>query len=394
MSFVKFGVQAEWLICRKRPEILKKIKICRNQILPKKSNKMQTFKKVRRNGIIMTKLVQIIVLAAAAVVVVYTGFSAFTAKKGDQVTQFLDSIDVVKEFKAQHGEKNTASSEQISPLVKQAQAFSLYLDPPPPPRPDPKPRELANRDLSSRPSPPTTTHVPTRVQTNYEVVGTVVSLSNPADSRAIIDLPGAGLKVVRPGEEINHTVIEEIKDGSLMIKIGSKVEELLAKRDPVPSLIKDSPNHIYKLQGQPKNDNSELSLKDLVTSDRSESPATRLTPSTSSRTNRIRPSTSSRSRNLRPAALTPSSRRGSATSSRRVPAVRKPSSSSRRMPPEMSPEEQEKVMEELMGELSKMKKATGGEDMDELMETVREMHSEMGNDRDPGTKGSGAKRPE
>lgn len=328
--------------------------------------------RIKNNGITMKKIIQITIVVAALLVAGFWGFSAFFGEKKTNISEFLDSNDAIKQFKVETGKKRKSSEVRISPLVKEAHQFALYLDPPPPP---PKPIPPTNHGKRSEPQKPKIVNTkPVNPIVKYELLGTIVNTTRPEESRALIDLPGTGQKVIKQGQEVGHTVIEEIKDGSIIIKAGQKTEELMAKRKPVPSLIKDSPNNILKMFPELKKQTSILSalentIKETTTpvEIKHETTSGRLTNISSRRTNTRISSTRSRT-----------------STSSRLTAPRK-ITPSRNTPPKLTPEQEKEAMKELLDELGKMKNDDGTNmadiEIEEFIKNLTEFNDTSGDEK-------------
>ena len=79
----------------------------------------------------MIKTLKITTLVAAVLcVVLVVTVTAFGLKGDPEIEKFLDSPSIIEELKKVLGQAE-ATTDQVSPLVKQAQAFALRIDPPP-----------------------------------------------------------------------------------------------------------------------------------------------------------------------------------------------------------------------------------------------------------------------
>lgn len=169
------------------------------------------------------------VLAAILVVTLVVLPVVFGSGADEQVQQILGTPSVVEKFQAQAG--SAGGGDEDSPLVRQAQAFALYLDPPPPP----KPPERRRTSRSTRPSAP---RPRSPVSAKFELVGTSYYPLRPEMSMALIDQPGKGLRWVRQSSEIGHLIIEEVKDGEIVVRDGQRTFELAPERPEKLSLLK------------------------------------------------------------------------------------------------------------------------------------------------------------
>jgi hypothetical protein len=162
-----------------------------------------------------------------------TGFLAspivYGVENDHEIEKFLDTPGAVEKFKKSKGKKRADSQVQDSPLVKQAKAFAMYLNPPPD-RKSKKPSSKSSR-ITGIPRPAT-------VSAKFELIGTSFYPTHPELSLALIDQPGKGFRWIRQSAEVGHLVIEQIKDGSIVVRDGEKIFELVAKRPEKRSLLK------------------------------------------------------------------------------------------------------------------------------------------------------------
>jgi hypothetical protein len=175
----------------------------------------------------MIKTLRITSIIAVVLAVVFFVFPAVFGVRGDkQIEQFLNSAGVIEQFKEAKGDKVKDNRQEISPLVKQAEAFALYLNPPPEPKTEPS---------VSRPrSEPR----PKSVSPKFRVVGTSRHALHPELSLALIDEPGKGCRWVRQFSKVGRLIIEQVKDGLVVVRDGESTFELVAERPKKRSLLK------------------------------------------------------------------------------------------------------------------------------------------------------------
>jgi hypothetical protein len=162
------------------------------------------------------RITSIIVAVLAAVFVVFP--TVFGVRSDEQVEGFLNSTGSIERFKEARGDENKDIGGQSSPLVREADAFALYLNPPA------KPKRAA---VSHRPARPPRPAGP--VSAKFELLGTSVYPSHPELSLALIDEPGKGFHWVRQGGKVGHLIIEQIKDGLVVVRDGQRTFELVAE---------------------------------------------------------------------------------------------------------------------------------------------------------------------
>jgi hypothetical protein len=176
------------------------------------------------------RITSILVAFLAAGLLVFPAFFGLRGNK--KVEEFLGLPSVVGKFrKAQRG--RAKPTDQESPLVAQANIFALYLDPPKPPPKEKKPRDTKVAGDPLVPAVAKKTYHSTR----FKVIATSFYAAQPESSLALIDEPGAGRYWVRPGDVVSHLTIEQIKDGIVVARGGTKVfEQPVEVRPPRRSL--------------------------------------------------------------------------------------------------------------------------------------------------------------
>jgi len=175
----------------------------------------------------MTKTLRItsIIVVAAAVLLIAMPV-VFSSGMDEQTASLLNSPGVLESLNKSAVAADTGS---VSPLVQQAEKFAAYLNHPPSPKRD-KPAAARDNRTAVRPTSPVTA--------KFELLGTSYYPDRPELSLALIDEPGAGLRWIRQSSEIGHLVVEQIKDGKVVIRDGTDTYELESKRTPKRSLVK------------------------------------------------------------------------------------------------------------------------------------------------------------
>lgn len=169
-------------------------------------------------------------MAVVLAIVIFV-FSVSYGFRGDEnIKNFLNSPGVVDKFTAAEGQRAKAGSDQISPLVQQARAFALYLNPPAPKiSRNPKTgKGMINSKVNVTPK--------------FTVIGTSYYQQRPELSLALIDEPGKGIHWVKQSTNVGHLFIQEVKDGLIIVKGGKETFELVAERSKPKSLPVSSSN--------------------------------------------------------------------------------------------------------------------------------------------------------
>lgn len=179
----------------------------------------------------MIKTLRITSIIAVVLAAGFFTLPAFFGVRGEKgIEEFLNSPGAIENFNKARGEKSAKSQDQLSPLVEQAQAFALYLNPP---KAEPKPPTSPRSGPASMPK-------PRAVSAKFKLIGTSYYALHPELSLALIDEPGKGLRWVRQSSKVDHLVVEQVKDGLIVVRDGQRTFEVVAERPKEESLVKGS----------------------------------------------------------------------------------------------------------------------------------------------------------
>jgi hypothetical protein len=181
----------------------------------------------------MIKTLRITTFIAAILAVGVLAFPVVYGDWGDEeIEKFLESPGAIERFKQAKGAKRVKGGNQVSPLVKQAAGFGLYLNPP---RQVAATTPIRKPPVGKQAPPPPVDRIFTA---KFKLIGTSYYASRPELSLAYIDEPGKGLYWVRQGDRVSHLLIQEVKDGSVIVKDSDKLNTLVVARAPKRSLLK------------------------------------------------------------------------------------------------------------------------------------------------------------
>lgn len=176
----------------------------------------------------MIKTLRITSVVAAILAVVLLVFLVFPVLFGvrsdERIEEFLESRGVREKFESAADSKAKNSGNRVSLLVSQAEAFASYLNP----------------------QKPITTRVPTGrrggdigdqlpVTPKFKLFGTTYYEGRPEMSQALIDEPGKGRYWVRQSSMVGRLLIEQIKDGLVVVKSSEETFELKIEQRPETS---------------------------------------------------------------------------------------------------------------------------------------------------------------
>ncbi|MHC4292760.1 MAG: hypothetical protein ACYSTX_00565 [Planctomycetota bacterium] len=168
----------------------------------------------------MIKTLHITSIIIGILTISIIAFGSFLGDDTDEeAVKFLQSPSAIEKFNAAKDKRVSKRGIETSPLVKEAKAYALYLNPPP--KPESKTKSATRTNKKAKPKRPTAP-----VSTKFKLIGTAYYPLNPKASMALIDQPGKGLSWVRQGKKVEHLIFEQIKDGVVVIRDGQKTREM------------------------------------------------------------------------------------------------------------------------------------------------------------------------
>ena len=174
-------------------------------------------------------MVKTLRITTALVAILALAFIIFIAAKGiasdKDIEKFLKTPGVAEQLRTGSTGNKAIDTDQDTPLLRQAKALALRINPPPPPPPVQSPSELPVRPK-------------VEVSAKFTLVGTSYYPSDVANSWALINEVGKGWHWARQGEKVGHLMVEKIGDGIVLIRDGSETYELTAERKQKPDYVK------------------------------------------------------------------------------------------------------------------------------------------------------------
>ena len=149
-----------------------------------------------------------------------------------QVEKILNAPSAVDRFQKQYGDKVNDDQDTTPPLVREAKIFASILNPP---ASDAAPARTTASHFKSKP-----TVKPPVSSARFDLVGTSYSATDPASSFAYIRLQDRTYQWVRQGDEVGHSVIREIRSGSIIYWDGRQDIQMLAEATADTSSILES----------------------------------------------------------------------------------------------------------------------------------------------------------
>ena len=192
----------------------------------------------------MIKTLRITSVVAAILAGVFFVFPViYGVRDDDSIDKFLNLPSVKEKFEKDIADAKTKTGDSPeSPLVKQAEAFALYLNPLKPAAPKTVRKGGKIPSISSK----------VNVTPQFTVLATIVYPDNPTLSQVLIDEPGKGRFWVRQSSMVGHVFVEEVKDGLVVLKSGDEIHNLeITEKAEAKSTAKPSGTAAFKSSKSP-----------------------------------------------------------------------------------------------------------------------------------------------
>ncbi len=129
-------------------------------------------------------------------------------------------LPILEKFRQAGSFSDKSIQKTLSPLVKQAEAFALYLNPPQ----LPKPKEASAPRRSLEQTNPVAK--PAKLTPKFTLMGTSYYRSRPEESMALVSEPGSGAHWVKQGASLGHFVVEKVERGTIVYRDGDRLLEM------------------------------------------------------------------------------------------------------------------------------------------------------------------------
>jgi len=177
----------------------------------------------------MIKTLRITSVVAVILAILFFAFPIIYGVRNDEnVEKFLNSPTVIEKFQAASGDRTQTTTNQEHPLVQQAKAFALIINPP-------------KQQVEVR---KTTKNTGSRARAGeldnspkFKVKATSYYAQNPELSLALIDEPGKGTHWISKSDTVQHLIIDEIRDGVVIVRNDKETfkVEINQKKTPPPA---------------------------------------------------------------------------------------------------------------------------------------------------------------
>jgi hypothetical protein len=159
-------------------------------------------------------------------------------------------LSIVEVFKRTDGHDAKGRQTTLSPLVRQAEGFALYLNPPAPREQNQKPSLPEKKNVVKR-NPDVR---PVKLSPKFELHGISYYRSKPEESMALVWEPGSGYRWIKQGEKLGHFVVEQIKSTVILYRDGQRTHEMAFVPGQIaPRVAQDYRNNLApKESGEPE----------------------------------------------------------------------------------------------------------------------------------------------
>lgn len=198
------------------------------------------------------RITTFLIAAAAVALVIFLAAKGLASDK--EIEKFLASPGIAAQLQAGEAGK-AAEIGQETPLLRQAKAFALRINPPPPPS-------------VAQPSPRQEIRPKAVVSAKFKLMGTSYYPGDENSSWALIDEVGKGWHWVRQGEKIGYLVVEKIGDGVVLIRDEENTYELAAEREQKPDYVESFSGNIARERTIPAWQGKESAVTEAISTDR------------------------------------------------------------------------------------------------------------------------------
>ncbi len=137
--------------------------------------------------------------------------------KGVRLSQSPPEISIAEKFQTLGSLSAKNSRDVASPLVEQATAYALYLDPPKPSAPAAAPQPRTNTQPA---------YVPPDTTAKFRLLATSCYRSSPEKSFALVSEPGKGEHWISQNERLGRYIVERVEMGAIFYRDGNQLREM------------------------------------------------------------------------------------------------------------------------------------------------------------------------
>ena len=165
------------------------------------------------------------VLAIISAVAIFV-FGAVQQLQGANEIDQSPDLCIIEKFNRDGGLVEKSPQKIVNPLVEQAQAFALYLNPPKPKPPKSRHAKAPEQRSVQAVNKNITTAESTKLIPKFTLVGTSYYRSRPEKSMALVSEPGKGIHWIKKGSNLGHFVVEKIEKGMIVYRDGEQLREM------------------------------------------------------------------------------------------------------------------------------------------------------------------------
>ena len=179
----------------------------------------------------MLYVVSLLCLMSAGLLFGYCGVQWMQGVSPAERDRWIPATERLRQRQSLNGNDNPAAS----PLVEQAEAFALHLNPPKPPAPRsetlPPTVSPASAVMPPVPRPPNPTP-------QFRILAISYYRSNPDKSLAMVWDANKGGYWIKKGDRLGHFVIERIEKEAIVYRDGDQLRQMAVVVKPAPQLAR------------------------------------------------------------------------------------------------------------------------------------------------------------
>ena len=168
----------------------------------------------------MVRILQIIVVSAVISTVVVLTCCVSQLLQGAPEIQWSPGPPIIERFMQTRVHSEISSQAAIHPLVREAEAFALYLNPP-------ELKKSSEITVSSSSRRTILTVRPVKISPKFTLVATSYYRSKPQESMALVWEPGTGSHWIKQGTKLGHFIIDKIERGTVVYRNGNLRGEMV-----------------------------------------------------------------------------------------------------------------------------------------------------------------------
>ncbi len=163
---------------------------------------------------IMVRILQIIIVSALISTIAILTCCASQLLQGVPEIQWSPEPPIIERFMQTRVHGEISSQAATHPLIREADAFAMYLNPP-------ELKKSSEATVSSSSRRTISAVRPVKLSPTFTLVATSYYRSKPQESMALVWEPGTGFHWIKQGTKLGHFIIDKIERGTVVYRNGS-----------------------------------------------------------------------------------------------------------------------------------------------------------------------------